>query len=215
VTAPLTYEIVKIEESRAIQTALENREELKQFLDMISNLELQENVSKHNTLPRLDLELKYSSRGTHRNILESFNARNGTVEVSLASTGDLSRTVERMGYRRSKVALKNARRLLSLRRDEIKRQVKNALRSLQRLEKNIKIQEEQIHEARGKLELSKVKFSHGMADNFDLIESEAQYRQAEVDFISSVIGYIVGTYRLESVKGTLLEDYGFKKNNDK
>jgi outer membrane protein TolC len=214
VTAPLTYEIVKIEETHALELALANREELKQTLDMIANLKIQAKAARHNTLPRLDLELKYSTKGTNRDLWESFNAGSGTVEVSLATGGDLARTTERMAYKRSLGALKNAEIVLSLHRDEIKRQVKNALRNLQRLGKNMKIQKEQIHEAQGKLELSKVKFAHGMADNFDLIESEAQYRQAEVDSISSIIDYIVGTYYLKSVTGILLEDYGLKKDND-
>lgn len=215
ITAPLTYENIQLKETYAIKSALENRRELKQYHDMISNLELQTRISRHNILPQMDLELRYSTNGTAPGFINSFNADKGKVEVRLNSSREISNTVDRMEYRRSKIALKSAERMLSLRRDEIKRQVKNSLRNLRRLEKNIKIQKEEVHQSRGKLELSKVKFSHGMADNFDLIESETQYRQAEVGYISSVIEYIIGTYRLKAVMGILLEDHGFKTSTNR
>ena len=60
--------------------------------------------------------------------------------------------------------------------------------------------------------MAQVKFKHGMANNFDLIEAEEQLRQAQTNMISVVIDYIVGSYSLRAAMGTLLEQEGGADN---
>jgi outer membrane protein TolC len=213
VKAPLEYTFTKIDASESISTALQKRVELEEVNDMISDYERRISYARHNLLPRLDLALRYRSSGVDSNFIDSLKKNTGRVEMSFYSSGDISRIYERAEYTRSKMALKNVYRVLSLKKDEIIREVKNAIRNLNRLEKNIFIQKKQIHDAKGKMELSRVKFSHGMANNFDLIESEAQYREAETGYISSIIDYIEGKYQLKAVMGILLDEFGFKRNH--
>jgi outer membrane protein TolC len=108
----------------------------------------------------------------------------------------------------NKIAVNGARRLLDLKKDEITREVRFALRLLNRTEDNISIQREQIEQAMGKLELAKIKFSRGLADNFDLIEAESELRSAEIGLVSAVTQYIEGQYRLKAAMGTLIEHPG-------
>ena len=93
----------------------------------------------------------------------------------------------------------------SLQRDEVARQVKSGLRNQRKSEQRIIIQQEQIKQAEGKLELARVKFQHGLANNFDLIEAEMELRRAQTNLLSAVLNYIVGTYRLRGAMGSLLE----------
>jgi outer membrane protein TolC len=65
--------------------------------------------------------------------------------------------------------------------------------------------EKQIHEARGKRSLAEIKFNHGLADNFDVIEAETELQQARINLVATQIDYIVGRYRLRSALGTLVE----------
>ncbi len=60
-------------------------------------------------------------------------------------------------------------------------------------------------QARGKLKLSESKFRHGMANNFDLLESQTQYQKAQTDLLYETVAYITGTYRFRSVLGTLID----------
>jgi outer membrane protein len=76
---------------------------------------------------------------------------------------------------------------------------------LQKTLERMQIRKDQIHQARGKLALAKIKFSHGMADNFDLIEAETELQQARSNFLAAQIEYIVGVYRLRAAMGTLIE----------
>jgi outer membrane protein len=47
-----------------------------------------------------------------------------------------------------------------------------------------------------------------MANNFDVIEAETELQQARVDLLSMDTEYIVGTYNLRAVLGTLIEREG-------
>ena len=178
------------------------------YEDLLANLKLRSRADKHGILPDLDLALKYTNQGTAGSLEESVKSGEGRIEVGLSSSGNYRRTVEKARFEMSRLAVTSAERLFSLKKDEIKREVKFALRNLSRAEKNIGIQEEQIDQAKGKLELAKVKFSRGMAGNFDLIEAETELREAEISLISAVIGYIVGSYRLRTAMGTLLDREG-------
>ena len=208
VSAPLSYSQLPLVTDKALEIALEKRVEIEQYGDMIANLERQSRAAEHGLLPDVDLTVRYSSRGRNADLGESVRANTGSVEVGLATTGATSRTQERALFEQSKIAVTGARRLLELKRDEITREVRFALRLLQRTEDNIAIQREQINQAKGKLELAKVKFSRGMANNFDLIEAESELRSAEINLVSAVIQYIEGQYRLKAAAGTLIERPG-------
>jgi outer membrane protein TolC len=43
-----------------------------------------------------------------------------------------------------------------------------------------------------------------MADNFDMIEAETENHQAKLQLLSAQIDYIVGTYHLRKIIGTLI-----------
>jgi outer membrane protein len=208
VSAPLEYSLLRISEARAIDISMKERVEVAHYEDLLSNLRLRTRADKHGILPDLDLALKYTNQGTAGSLEESLKIGDGRVEVGLSSSGNARRTVEKARYEMSRLAVTSAERLFSLKKDEIKREVKFALRNLSRADNNIGIQEEQILQAKGKLELAKVKFSRGLAGNFDLVEAETELREAEIGLISAVIGYIVGSYRLRTAMGTLLDKEG-------
>jgi len=208
VSAPLTYSVIHVEEKNALLVSISERVEIIQIKDLIAYMELQAKAAKHNILPDIDLTLQYSSKGSDSGLKESLNRNKGSVEIGLASSGNMSRTREKAAYERSRIAIQSASRLLGLKQDEIKREVKISLRNIYRARENIAIQREQIIQAKGKLELAKVKFSRGLAGNFDLIEAETELRSAEINLISAVIQYIEGQYRLKAAMGTLIDKQG-------
>ena len=82
--------------------------------------------------------------------------------------------------------------------------MKNRLDALKQEEQRIALRQDQIIQAKGKMRLAEIKFSHGMGDNFDLLESEIEYQQAKTNVLSEKNAYIVGQYRLRAALGTLL-----------
>ncbi|MFQ5902325.1 MAG: TolC family protein [Candidatus Binatia bacterium] len=209
VEAPLEFERIEISEASAVALALKNRVELRQAEDTLDETMRKSRVARHNTLPELNVVLNYSRFGSAEDFGQSTRFDEDNWNVGLMTSTDIARTAERAAYEQSLLALKAANRSLGLKKDEVARQVKRELRNLRRADKRITIQQEQIKQAEGKLELSRIKFSRGLANNFDVIEAESELRQAQTSLLSAVTEYIVGSYRLRAVLGTLLEKPSF------
>ena len=212
VSAPLEYSSVRMDEKEAVELAFKNRVELRQAWDAVKDAERRSRVAKHGILPELNLVLGFSPTGDSDDFGDSLELNEYTWGVSLSSSTDISRTAERAAYDQSMLGVNAAYRSMGLLRDEIAREAKSALRTLNEAEQRIEIQRKQIENAEGKLKLAQVKFKHGMANNFDLIEAEEQLRQAQTNMISVVIDYIVGSYSLRAAIGTLLEQEGGADN---
>ena len=205
VEAPLKYNFVRLAMQTAVSTGLKNRVELDQAKDNLREVGRLSRVAKHNTLPDLDVVVNYSRFGSGENFGNSTGFGKDSWNVGLVTSTDIARTVERAAYDQSLLQVQGARRNLSLLRDEVVSEVNRNFRNLRGYENSIKIQQEQIKQAKGQLELAQVKFKWGLANNFDLIDAETQLRNAQINLLSAVINYIVGTNQLRASMGTLLE----------
>ena len=205
VDAPLVYDLIEIDESQAVTIALSERVELDQARDNFSESQRYSRIAKHRTLPSLDLVFGYSQVGVNENLLDNFGLDDHVWNVNLATSTDFARTAEKAAYEQSLLGVRSAKRSLELQQDDIARQVKRDFRNLLRSENRISIQEEQIQNSEASMRLAKIKFDHGLANNFDLVEAEASLRQAETNLVSAVVDYIVGSYRLRQSLGTLLK----------
>jgi len=206
VDAPIAYDAVKMTEDEAVAASLRNRVELEQAADRVEEAERQSRVAKHNTLPDLDLVVDYSRFGLGDSLGQSTSQGVETWGIGLRSRTDAARTVERAAYGQSLVATRSARRSNDLQRDQVVRQVKRELRNLDRSEQRILIQRDKREQAKRQLALARVKFQHGLATNFDLIDAETELRRAQVSLVSTRIDYVLGTYRLRGAMGTLLRE---------
>ena len=205
VEAPLEYNLFRISEEEAVKAALKNRVELDQAADTVREARRQSRIAKHNILPDMNVVLNYSrfDRGDTLSRSSSFDEE--AWGVSLVTSTDVRRTVERANYEQALISVKGARRSESLQRDEVVREAKREHRNLRRQEQRIKIQQDQIQDSKGQLELAQIKFRWGLADNFDVINAEETLRRAQTNLLSVVIDYIIGTYRLRKVMGTLID----------
>jgi outer membrane protein len=205
VTAPMTYEPLDIKVEEAIHTAMQNRIELEQIEDEIENVRRSSRMAKHKLKPQLDLVGRYNRMANDDMADRAINLDEDYWSLSLVSTTDWGRTVEKANYQRSLLAVKTAELNRWAEIDGIKREIRQVFDSLVKAEERMKIRNEQIHQARGKLALAKTKFRHGMANNFDVIEAETELQEARTNLLSTTIEHIVGTYRLRASIGTLIE----------
>lgn len=200
VTAPIDFVPVDLIESDTIEIALENRIELEQSQLEIGEAQRKLAVAKNNLLPNVSLDIGYNKFGEK----VVFDLPDESWTISLTSDTDIFRKVEKNDYQES--LIRHRRTLINLEetKQNIIQEVRTELNRLEKQEKQIAIRKEQAKQAQGKLMLSESKFRHGMAGNFDLIESQSQLQRAQTDLIFDRIGYIVGTYRLRSAIGTLV-----------
>lgn len=201
VAAPIDLITLNLVESDTIEIALENRIELEQGQMAIGESKRRLVVAKNNLLPSLDLEIGYNKFGEQ--VL--FDLPEESWTVSLKSDTDIFRRVEKNDFQESNI--QHRRTLINFEetKQNIIQEVRTELNRLEKQEKQIAIRKEQAKQAHGKLRLSESKFRHGMAGNFDLLESQSELLRAQTDLIFDRIGYIVGTYRLRSVIGTLID----------
>lgn len=205
VKAPLDYLPLDITLEKAVATALQNRVELKQVDDQIEEARRASRIAKHNLLPQLDLVANYTRLGNNDQFGRFLNLNEDFWTINLTSTTDWKRTAEKAAYQQALLAVKTDELTRWTRIDSVKREVRQNFDSLLKAEERMQIRNEQINQARGKLALAEIKFGHGMANNFDVIEAETELETARVNLLAAKIEHIVGRYRLRATMGTLIE----------
>jgi outer membrane protein len=204
-SAPLEYTPIQLRQEDAVEIAMKNRVELDQADDEIRQAQRNSRIAKHNILPKLNVVLNYNRFGSSDDFGESTGLDESSWGIQLVSSTDVSRTSEKAAYQQSMINLETARLNRDARQDEVYRQVRTQLVALEAVEKRIGIRRDKVTQAEGKMSLATIKFSYGMADNFDLIEAEQELLQARVDMLSATIDYVKGMYSLRAVLGTLIE----------
>jgi outer membrane protein len=205
VVAPLECRPVDISGVEAVETALQERVELKQVNDDMAEAKRASRLSRNDLLPQLNLVANYTRLGNDDAFAGSTTLSEELWSVNLVSTTDWSRTAEKAAYRQSLLAVKQVELNRASRVDSVKREVRQFYDALQKARERMQIRKDQIDQAAGKLALAKIKFSHGMADNFDLIEAETELQEARSNLLAAQVEYIVGIYRLRAAIGTLIE----------
>jgi outer membrane protein len=205
VEAPLDFKALDISLDTAIATALKNRIELKQVADDLQEARRASRVSKSDLLPNLDILSSYTRSGRDDRLEEALDLNEDRWSISLSSSTDWSRTAEKAAYQQSLLTVKMTRLNRLTRIDSIKQEIRQYFDALQKAEERIQIRKEQMEQARGKLALSNVKFSHGLADNFDVIEAETELQTARVNWLAERVDHILSRYRLRAAMGTLIQ----------
>jgi len=208
VSAPFTCRPVAFSLEVAIDSALRNRKEIAQAEDALAEAERQVKVARDDLSPDLDLVVDYERVSDTDEFGFSVDQPEGRWQINLVSSTDWARTREKARYRQGLLEVENARLRIQARRDQIIAEVRNQLEVLENWQDRIRIKREQVRQARGKQKLSRIKFKHSMADNFDLVEAESELLRASAGLAGARAAYIVNQYRLRAVMGNLLNAEG-------
>ncbi len=201
---PIAIAAVDINVPEAEKVALENRVEIFQALDGLGEARRYARIAKQNLLPDLKLNMDYTRSGNSDGFRDSLDLRDERWVISLSSSTDFARSREKLYYQQMLVNIDSAKIDLDDTRERVRQEVRSQLDALKKIKDQIVIREQQIHQAEGKKALAAIKFNNDMADNFDLIEAETELHRAKIDFLDARIAYIIGTYRLREIMGTLL-----------
>ncbi len=201
---PIAIANIDISVAEAERIALENRVEIQQAQDALAESRRYARIAKHNLLPDLKLSLDYSRAGESDGFRDSLNLRDERWMVSLSSSTDFARSREKLYYQQMLINIDSAQIDLNDVRDRVRKEVRSQLDALSKIAGQIIIREQQIRQAEGKKALAAAKFNNNMADNFDLVEAETELHQARIALLDARIDYVIGTYRLRDIMGTLL-----------
>jgi len=201
---PAPPDYMPMELSTAIDTALKNRIEIEQARAEIQEAERKSLVMKQNTLPGVNLVMGFGQFALADTFGQASTLSQNRWNVALQGSTDLQRTAEKAAYQQSLLNVKMLRLDLENRMEEIDKQVRKQWNAFKEDEKRIRIRKEQMQQAKEKLALAEVKYAHGMADNFDVIEAETELQRAKVMLLTAEMDYAVGTYNMKAILGTLI-----------
>lgn len=205
VDPPIEIEAVDLDVWEAERIALENSIDILHIQDSFDEAERNSKIAKQNKLPDLRLKMDYSRASGAEAFENAFTMDEEKWRVYLTSTTDFARTKEKLSYRQSLIDLGSAKINIAETKDRVRKDVRTQLEKLVKAEELISISKKQIHQATGKRELAEIKFNNHMANNSDLIEAETELHHAQVNILNARINYIIGTFRLREIMGTLLE----------
>lgn len=188
----------------AIKTALDKRIEIEQMEQDLSEAQRNAAIMKHNLLPELNLVLGYSRYATAESMGESSDLDLDRYSVSLQTVTDMVRRAEKAAYQQSLIGIKMLSMNVESQKEEIRRQVRKQWLALQEAVKRVEIRKAQIEQGEGKIALAEVKFAHGMADNFDVIEAEKELQSARSNLVAAKIDYALGLYNMKVIMGELV-----------
>lgn len=201
VAAPVDYQPVQVNQEEAVAIALNNRIEIEQAVRQSEESKRKMAVARHEILPIVDLQLGYKR---YDKTESSFLDEEDWI-VSLNGSSDLFRSSAKTAYEQASISFQQSKIDIEDSREDVIREVRAQLNQMKKKEQLIVDRREQLHQAQGKLELALSKFNHQLADNFDLLEAQTERQQVETDLLFDTIGYIIDTYKLRSVLGTLVK----------
>ncbi|MEE4314889.1 MAG: TolC family protein, partial [Desulfofustis sp.] len=189
----------------AVDVALEQRVEIRQGEADIAEARRKAQIAYHNIMPDLQLEAAYTRGGRIDGDDYVTDYDENLLNVTLSSSTDLARSAEKAKWQQSRIAVSRRQLQYAALTESIVREVRRVLNALEKSAERMALRRQQIAQATGKFRLAQVKFRHGEADNFDLIESQGQVQQARADLVTEEINYIINGYRLRAAIGTLLD----------
>ena len=204
VEPPLEIETVEMDVAEAEKISLENSIDIRCAKDAFAEARRASKIARHNLLPDLKLSLNYSRAGESDVFKDAFTLNDDRWMVFLTSSTDFARTREKLFHRQSLINIESAKIDFDNTKDQVRKNVRSQFDTLAKAEDLILIRKQQIHQAKGKKALAEIKFNNDMADNFDLIEAETELHRAKINLLNAHINYVIGTYRLREIMGTLL-----------
>jgi len=206
VNVPVQYEYFKMEQQAALDTALQNRIEIEQVNEAYEESIRLSKISKDNLWPELNLVLTYNNTGVGRYLVDSYRyKRDNTWNIGFSTSTDINKDADCLAYQQSLVAIGSSKRMIDQAHANIIMEVKRTLRQIDRIDKRIEVQQVQIKNAQGELRLAQLKFDHGYADNFNVIQAERNLISSKSILLNAVIDHIVGRFQLFSVLGVLAD----------
>lgn len=194
----------KMSIEEAIENALENRPELKEFDAIIKSLECGLTLAKLQRWPKLTAEYDYNVNLDdylrERENFKEFSSWEAIAVLSfpLFDGGTAKRQVEK-----AEIQLKQTRENIDELRQNIAFEVRQAYLNLKRSEKALTISQKQVRNAQLSLEVTEGRFEQGMNILLELLEAQTTYAQALTNQVRSFYDYKIAKSALQDAMGKL------------
>ncbi|MBI5017573.1 MAG: TolC family protein [Deltaproteobacteria bacterium] len=215
---PPTREEPQETEEQALQAALDLRPELKQLRLALQSSELQEQVSRNQTLPGVNLVVGgglVGNNGTMGDNWQEMKDGQGWWSAGLQVTVPLGNTAAESDYRRSRIRGQQVRAQIAALSWRIRNDVQSDLRALISARLQIQVADKALAQALQRLGEYRESNRAGAATAQDVLNAEADLSAARSTHIDAIDGYASAVMKLWHDTGELLDQLGVKINTAK
>ncbi|HIG31553.1 MAG TPA: TolC family protein [Verrucomicrobiales bacterium] len=185
---------VEKQAAQYVLTALEFRLDLKTTKSRYEDAKRKVKVAEDSLDPDMRLILSGSTRKNDDKV--SFS---DSVHYNTLLTLDLpwDKTQERVAFRRSIIALRNAERSIEEKEDSVKQELRSAARKIAALRETYLIQELSVELAARRVESTDLFLQAGQSQIRDLLEAQEDLVEAQDNLVSAVVNYHIETLNLQ------------------
>jgi outer membrane protein TolC len=208
---------LETDEERGLASALILRPDLLRRMREIERLDLEARINRNALLPTLDLDASYSHKGLAGNYNDNLSDL-GTDELrnwqlGLTLSYPLGNRSARNDYRRSQQLIQGSRAQLEGLRDQIRNEIRAAIRLVEVSRKKIEVSGRGHALAEEKLRTLFKRREVGLATTRQVLEGEEDLALARTDQIASLADYNRAVTAYLRVTGLLLEHEGVSLRN--
>lgn len=195
----------EVTQRAAIETALKYRLDLLNVLDAIDDAKRQVVIARNNFLPQLDIggSVTLSTDPNQVNSL-SFNSERTLWQGFVSLELPIDRREERNVYRASLIDLRRAERAYDLGQDNVRLDVRDAIRQLEQARISMEIQRENIRVNDFRRQQARALFERGRLQSInDLVDAENDFQSAQNQFAQALANYRLAILTFLRDSGTL------------
>jgi len=200
--------VADMSEAEAIELAAAKRVEVIEAHDQVVDAERKLWLAKRHLLPEVDFATSYARIGTGNSFDDSLNLNRPEWTVGLRSSFPLDRTPEKVALSEAEIALRGQERRYRVLRDDVAREVRQAMRQLRSATAQVELAAEVAGQADQQAELAHERYAKGVTDNFDLVQAEAQLAEARGSQVLAAIDQVAAGAVLLHTTGELVAAFG-------
>lgn len=189
----------------ATATALSNRLDYAQAMQDVVDARRGERIARKRLWPSLKLSTGVEQGGTGRGLSEATDLGDTVWFFGLSGDSDLFRRRDQAGYASAAVATSATLLNGEIVRDQIAREVYDALSAYRRDVQELEIAERNFDVAGRRLKLADRLFRMGRTDNISVTDAEESFLLAQNDASAASAEASVAGYRVLRTMGTLIE----------
>lgn len=204
--------VLAVDEEKGYQQALLRRSEIQRHRLQLEKLELENSLARNQQLPAVDLVASYGYKGLGDGYADSHEeTASGDFEnweVGLTLSYPLGNRAARYEVRKSALLRKSQEALLAQKKQEVRREIRQAVRTLEVSRKRIEVTELGKALAEEKLHILLKRKEVGLATTRDVLEGEEDLSRARTEHTLALVDYNRSATEYLRVTGLLLESQG-------
>ncbi len=201
--------VLSVDEEQGLQQALRKRPDLQRRIRQLERLDLENYLARNDLLPGLDFTASYSHKGLGADYSEDLDdigaGEYPNWQVGLSLSYPLGNRTARYEHRRTLLKIKGRQAEITQLQEEIRTQVRAAIRLLKVNEQKIEVATSGQVFAEEKLRILLKRQEVGLATIRDVLEGEEDLAQARTDQVAALADYNKAITRYLQVSGQLLE----------